>query len=197
VATPIDERERQELCDLFDELGPDAATLCVGWTTADLAAHLVLREHFHRWPDDRLATEKAKGMRSLVSRLRAGAPLIPWRVPGLRVMLNGTEYLIHHEDVRRANGRGRREDRPDLDDLAWRSTGFVGRRMARSIRPFSVEVRAPGKATKRFGSGPSVVLSGSPTELLLFLSGRRANAAVELTGNSEAVATIEKTDRGL
>ncbi len=40
----IDQRERAELCDLFDELGPDAPTLCGDWTTADLAAHLVVRE---------------------------------------------------------------------------------------------------------------------------------------------------------
>jgi len=30
---------------LLDKTGPDAPTLCSGWTTGDLAAHLVLREH--------------------------------------------------------------------------------------------------------------------------------------------------------
>src|SRR5581483_3090843 len=38
-------RERLALCDLLDKTGPDAPTLCEGWTTGDLAAHLVLREH--------------------------------------------------------------------------------------------------------------------------------------------------------
>src|SRR5215468_5331792 len=37
--------ERAALCALLDETGPDAPTLCEGWTTLDLAAHLVLREH--------------------------------------------------------------------------------------------------------------------------------------------------------
>ena len=37
--------ERQELCDLFESVGPDHPTLCEGWTAADLAAHLVLREN--------------------------------------------------------------------------------------------------------------------------------------------------------
>ena len=41
---PLDARERRELSDLFEELGPDAPTLCEGWTTEDLAAHLVVRE---------------------------------------------------------------------------------------------------------------------------------------------------------
>src|SRR5262249_52743320 len=40
----FDAVERAELCDLLDELGPDAPTLLDGWTTRDLAAHLVLRE---------------------------------------------------------------------------------------------------------------------------------------------------------
>ena len=37
-------RERAALCDLFAEVGPDAPTLCAGWTTRDLAAHLLVRE---------------------------------------------------------------------------------------------------------------------------------------------------------
>ena len=41
----FDALERQQLCELFVELGPDAPTLLEPWTTRDLAAHLVLREH--------------------------------------------------------------------------------------------------------------------------------------------------------
>src|SRR5260370_9920435 len=37
--------ERFALCTLLDETGPAAPTLCKGWATLDLAAHLVLREH--------------------------------------------------------------------------------------------------------------------------------------------------------
>ncbi|MGH3682284.1 MAG: maleylpyruvate isomerase family mycothiol-dependent enzyme, partial [Natronosporangium sp.] len=36
--------ERLALCDLLTDLGPDQPTLCAGWTTRDLAAHLVARE---------------------------------------------------------------------------------------------------------------------------------------------------------
>ncbi|MHB1139691.1 MAG: maleylpyruvate isomerase N-terminal domain-containing protein, partial [Microthrixaceae bacterium] len=46
-------RERAELCELFEIVGPDVATLCEGWTTRDLAAHLVVRE---RRPDAALAS---------------------------------------------------------------------------------------------------------------------------------------------
>ena len=36
--------ERARLADLLLEKGPDAPTLCGGWSTRDLAAHLWLRE---------------------------------------------------------------------------------------------------------------------------------------------------------
>jgi uncharacterized protein (TIGR03083 family) len=44
AAPTLARAERAALCDLFDEVGPDAPTLCAGWTTRDLAAHLVIRE---------------------------------------------------------------------------------------------------------------------------------------------------------
>ena len=42
------QKERNTLCDLFVERGSKSPTLCEGWLTADLAAHLVVRE---RRPD--------------------------------------------------------------------------------------------------------------------------------------------------
>ena len=40
--------ERKQLADLLTSTGPDAPTLCEGWTTRDLAAHIVVRD---RRPD--------------------------------------------------------------------------------------------------------------------------------------------------
>jgi uncharacterized protein (TIGR03085 family) len=193
VTEPIDVRERREICDLLLELGPDAPTLCEGWTTADLAAHMVLREHFQRWPDPKLAAEKAKGFPAVVSRLRAGAPLVPWRLPRLRNVLNGMEFFTHHEDVRRANGRQPRPTMPDLEALSWRMTGYNGRRLARLIRPYSIELVSPDGATRRFGAGEAAILTGPATELVLYLSGRRATSHVTLSGDPDAVATVERT----
>ncbi|SDK54148.1 TIGR03085 family protein [Glycomyces sambucus] len=188
---PVDERERLELCGLLAETGPDAPTLCEGWTTLDLAAHLVLREHFSRWDDERLAGEKAKGLPALIGRLRAGAPAVPWRIPGLRTLLNGAEFLIHHEDVRRANGMEPRTGRPDLDALAWRTVRLSGWQAARKIRPHGLELRVPGGPTRRFGADGGAVLTGPPVELLLYLSGRREAARVEVAGDPGAVAALD------
>ncbi|SDD17109.1 maleylpyruvate isomerase family mycothiol-dependent enzyme [Glycomyces harbinensis] len=195
--TPIDMREREDLCDLLAELGPDAPTLCEGWNTIDLAAHLVLREHFARGTDERMAAEKSKGLPALVDRLRGGAPLVPWRLPGLRTAMNGVEYFIHHEDVRRANGLDRRTDRPDLEALAWRATGFLGRRAARRIRPHGLELRPPEGGPRHFGPAGGAVLQGEPTELLLYLSGRRDGARVQLGGDAEAAAALRGAGTGL
>jgi hypothetical protein len=41
----FDDAERAQLSDLLDELGPDAPTLLAPWTTRDIAAHLILRDH--------------------------------------------------------------------------------------------------------------------------------------------------------
>ncbi len=197
MAVPIDERERLDLCDLLDQLGPDAPTLCHGWTTSDMAAHLVLREHFRRWGDDRRAKEKAKGYTYLVVRIRAGAPLVPWRIPGARTLANGLEYFIHHEDVRRANRQGPRADVPELEALAWRMSGFLGRRLARQARPFGLELVSPDGRNRAFGAGPKAALSGRPTELVLYLAGRRSAANVALTGPDDAVAAVRQAQTSL
>jgi uncharacterized protein (TIGR03085 family) len=197
MTEPIDSRERRQLCDLLLELGPDAPTLCEGWTTADLTAHLVLRDHFRRSPADRIAAEKAKGFSALVARLRAGAPVVPWRIPRIRNVLSGIEYFIHHEDVRRANGRGPRNDIDDVDALAWRMTRFLGRRLARGVRPFGLELVRPDGAHHVFGSGPTAILRGRPTELLLFVAGRRSTAQVTVEGEADAVAAVERAQTRL
>ncbi|NUQ90804.1 MAG: maleylpyruvate isomerase family mycothiol-dependent enzyme [Glycomyces artemisiae] len=189
---PLDERERLDLCDLLDELGPDAPTLCEGWTTLDLAAHLVLREHFSKWTDEKRAVEKAKGLPALTARLRAGAPALPWRIPGVRNLLNGTEYLIHHEDVRRANGLAPRTGRPDLDKIAWATVRLTARGTARRIRPHGLEISTRAGESRHYGPPGGAVLTGHPVELLLYLSGRRDASETDLTGDPEAVAALRR-----
>jgi uncharacterized protein (TIGR03085 family) len=194
MTEPIDVRERRAICDILVELGPDAPTLCEGWTTADLAAHLVLREHYHRWSDAQRAAEKAKGYPALIARLRAGAPLVPWRLPRIRNVVNGLEYFIHHEDVRRANGRAPRPQADDVEALYWRMIGYTARRVARRIRPYGLELVLPDGRRHSFGSGAMATLTGPASELGLYLAGRRATAQVTLTGAPRAIAAVEQAD---
>jgi uncharacterized protein (TIGR03085 family) len=209
---PLDARERAELCDLFVAKGPDAPTLCEGWATLDLAAHLVMREHDPRsglaiLGGDRFSSletklmdrARAQGYEALVERLRAGPPLVPWRMPGLRELLNLNEWFVHHEDVRRAGaGAAEPRDRPDLDAALWTMLRRGSRMMLRKVKGTGVALAAPG-----FGEvpaqrdGSSVRLVGGPQELMLYLNGRRTVAAVEVTGPDEGRAALEAADLGV
>jgi uncharacterized protein (TIGR03085 family) len=127
--------ERLALAALLDQAGPDAPTLCAGWQTRDLAAHVVLRE---RRPDagagmigGPLAGYTARVQRQYLDRysypelielFKAGPPrLSPFAIPGFDEMVNTVEYFVHHEDVRRAaEGWTERKLSPGLADALWK-----------------------------------------------------------------------------
>jgi uncharacterized protein (TIGR03085 family) len=205
---PLDQREREELCDLLLELGPDAPTLCEGWTTLDLAAHLASRERepwasgglmFERlapYTERRRQAWKTKGLDALVARLRPGPP-VWYRVPPMRTLVNLNEWAIHHEDVRRADGRGRRSDRTDLDDAIWRGLRRGARFLTRRVKGAGLDLVTPS-GDRAAGSGePRAELHGAPLELLLYLAGRRSVAEVELSGPAPAVEAVEAAAFGL
>nr|WP_204331961.1 TIGR03085 family metal-binding protein [Geodermatophilus sabuli] len=188
-------RERAELADLLERLGPDAPTCCAGWSTAHLAAHLVVRE---RRPDalpglgveqlgvarpltawshrleDRLRTSTP--FPEVVGRLRAGPPAwSPMGLPGLADAVNTAEFVIHHEDVRRAqpDWTARTLDRADQDRL-WGAAVLFARRQRGGAVLRRTDVPADAK---RIGGGGTAV-AGEPLELLLWAAGRRDVARV-------------------
>ena len=211
MAAPLDARERQQLCELLVALGPDAPTLCEGWTTADLAAHLVVRERdprsapgillggrFEAYTDRLTDRQKARGYEATVDRIRSGPPPVPWRVPKLRELLNLQEYFVHHEDVRRANGLDRRVDNDEVEEALWRNLRRGARLMVRKVRDVGVELQRPGYEpfTARKGS-PVVRVVGEPGEIVLRLLGRTPAAQVELRGDAAAVAAFERAELGI
>jgi uncharacterized protein (TIGR03085 family) len=118
------------------------------------------------------------------------------RGPGLRALLNLNEYFVHHEDVRRPNGRAPRTDRTDLDDALW---GFMRRGAWFQLRSVKARVTldAPGRGTIVHGSGPEVTLTGPPQELALYLNGRRDAALVTFEGEPAAVAALSRARLGV
>lgn len=192
--------ERAAICDSFDEFGPDAPTLCVGWNTRDLAAHLVLRE---TRPDaaagivvpvlagwtKRVQSRLAAGdFTVLVRRLRNGPPTLSWfRPPRLDAAGNGVEFFVHHEDVRRAQPgwQPRTLDAATTEYLwrrACRMANFALRRENQAIefvRDDTGErqlVRRP--RSSRLTASETMTISGAPAELLMFVFGRRDHALV-------------------
>ena len=127
--------ERLALAALLEETGPDAPTLCAGWQTRDLAAHVVVRE---RRPDagvgmvgGPLAGYTARVQQGYLDRysypqligfFRSGPPpLSPFAIPGADQAANTVEYFVHHEDVRRGSqGWTERELPPGLSDALWK-----------------------------------------------------------------------------
>jgi uncharacterized protein (TIGR03085 family) len=187
------------MCLRFDELGPDAPTLCEGWTTFDLAAHLVMRERnplaapgimvssLSSLADRGMAREKRKGYARVVERVRTGPPLGPFAVPGLRDQINLVEYAVHHEDVRRANGMSPRADIADLQDALWskirRLARFAIRGVPKGVGIDLVRTDVADTATARSGERVATV-AGEPVEILLWAYGRGDHAEVELGGAS-------------
>jgi uncharacterized protein (TIGR03085 family) len=204
------QRERRSLAELFLRVGPDAPTLCEGWATADLAAHLVVRE---RRPDaalglvvgalaghlDRVqrSVRDGRSFEALVALVRGGPPL-PLKPGFIDEPMNTAEYFIHHEDVRRAQPDWAvRELDPALERALWSRVRLMSR-MARRASPVGLELVAPGYGRVQVRTGePGVTASGPPGELLLFLSGRQAAARVELTGPEGAVEQVRRASFGL
>ena len=210
---PLDAQERAKLCDLFVELGAGAPTLCEGWTTADLAAHLVVRERdprsgpgillggrFAEYTEKLMARQKARGYEQTVDQIRNGPPLVPWGIPKVRTLLNLQEYFVHHEDVRRANGRGRRTDSgtAEVEDALWGMLRRGAGMQLRRVKDVGVELARPGGDTITARKGEPVVrVVGAPGELVLRLFGRTSAAEVELQGDPTAVAAFESASLGI
>ena len=203
--------ERQQLCDLFVELGSDAATVLEGWTTLDLAAHLVLREReltaapglvvpgpWGRFAERRRLALKDRPFDELVTTVRSGPPPGLFRLGWVRSFANLNEFFVHHEDVRRANGLEPRVLPSDEDAALFRNVSRGGRILARRLRGAGLELSWAGTdrvvTVKR--STPVARVDGSPGELLLFLFGR-AEARVDVNGPPDAVAAVKGTSFGM
>ncbi|GAB2976549.1 TIGR03085 family metal-binding protein [Amycolatopsis acidiphila] len=202
--------ERQALSALLDQVGPDAPTLCEGWQTRDLAAHLVLREHrpdaaagimvpplagHTRRVQDQYA---AKPWSELVEQVRSGpAWFWPTRIGAVDEAANGAEFLVHHEDVRRGQpGWEPRAADPARDAAAWRSVKAVSKLNLRKS-PVGVVLRTPDGRQATVKAGPDVVtVVGAPVELLLFVFGRDA-VRVEFEGDAAAIGQLRELSRGI
>jgi uncharacterized protein (TIGR03085 family) len=209
---PPHRAERAALCDLFVQKGPDAPTLCEGWLTYDLAAHLFIRE---RRPLSgpglvmggaaaRLTariltrTKETHSYADLVARVRSGPPAV--LAPFDKVM-NLTEYFVHHEDVRRGGGDNTPrtpEELAAVEAALWKSLQRAGKFMTRPLKGTGLDLVTPGgDVIHARTETPCATLTGTPGEIVLFLSGRKAAALVEFGGPPEAVEVVRAAKFGL
>ena len=209
--------ERDALADTLIRVGPDAPTLCTGWSAADLAAHLVIREGrpiasmgivvkplaplTERVQN---STKERVPFAKLVDRIRQGPP--PWslfKIGPFDTAGNTFEYFVHHEDLRRAVGDGPRElDAAQSDDL-WNRLRRQAKLAFRSVPVGVTLVRTEDDGGRRqtvvakAATPLMVTVSGPAGELVLFAFGRKDAARVTLTGDDAAVERLRGAKLGI
>jgi uncharacterized protein (TIGR03085 family) len=217
--------ERRALAETLRAVDPDSPTLSGEWTAAQLAAHLVLRERsaielLGRLPQPRLRRIAQRRIDDLVAAqpygrivdaLEAGPSwrdaqwpvptAVVWSLPPVRELANLLEYLVHHEDVRRAvPGWAPRALPPEVQAAVWRRLPVSAQLSMRTL-PVGVALAWPGHGQHRTlrarRRGVAVTVSGDPVELTLFAFGRRAVARVDLDGDAADLATVRGTPIGI
>ncbi|HXW78409.1 MAG TPA: TIGR03085 family metal-binding protein [Acidimicrobiales bacterium] len=196
---PFCQRERSALCDLLAELGPDVPTLCAGWTSADLAAHLYVRDrrldtgpgNVVKWPPFGGWTKRVQDNArdtlkwgALLKGIRSGPPAA---VKPFDRALNTIEYYVHHEDVRRAQPEwAPRVLAPKDDEALWHHIssmrfGYLFSSQVLRRAPAAARLEAPGREpillTK---NGQGTVVRGPVGEVTLWLLGRKEVAQVDV-----------------
>ena len=204
----VAQRERAALVETLRVVGPEAPTLCEGWNTRDLAAHLVIREyrldaspgiliplfagHTAKVQDN---VAQHTDWNELVDKVASGPPVYsPLKL--LDPLANVGEMFIHHEDVRRAQpGWQPRVLDAALAAALRRNLRLMGRLTLAKV-PGRVALRtADGQTVLTAGRGPAVTVTGAPEELLLFSVGRQAK--VEFDGDAATVQAVRDAPKGL
>lgn len=195
-------QQRERLANTLRSAGPDAPTLCEGWTTGDLAAHLVVRETSTAAlgivvPAFAAKTEQAmtalrdsEPYGEIVDTFAAGPT--SWVRQRLDEAMNLAEFFVHCEDVLRAgdwDGHRRTLD-PRLEDALWDRLKPMARLMyRRSPVPVALYRDSGDTLVAKRGTG-GVRITGRPGELVLHAFGRPAVADVEVAGPPDALAAF-------
>lgn len=196
--------ERTKMVALFHKLGPDAPTLCEGWTTRDLAVHLWVRENrpdaaagiFVNALSGRLEKESRKVSERDFDELvddwgRGAAAYNPVRF--VDAQQNFVEHFVHHEDIRRANGMGPRDFSAHIKQQMHSYLKLLAKvALRKSERPVILQPEGLPRivAADTHGvadKGDAVVrVSGEVGELILWSFGRDA-AEVKVEGDAGAI----------
>ncbi|MCU1594335.1 MAG: hypothetical protein JWO12_1727 [Frankiales bacterium] len=200
-------RERADLLKLLAALGPDEPTLCEGWTTHDLAAHLVARERtvlagpglvvpaLHRLTERYERSARTTPYEDLLKLLEKGPR--PWS-PVANPLANVHEMFVHHEDVRRPQGLGARQLSRELEDALWERLFGIGPVFTRRAKGLGITLVTAGARSMRVRRGAGeVVLRGEVGELFLWTFGRRSAAEVSVEGSRDAVDQVNQVPLGI
>ena len=194
AAQPVSQSERVALADLLEQLGPDQPTRCEGWTTRDLATHLVVRDRrpdampgvvvggpFAGWTAKVQARAARRPFGELVAEVRSGPPAwVPTSWPAVDRLVNTVEMVIHHEDVRRAQPDWAPRELPArVQDQLWSSVPLLARGGAAPrtagglvVRRSDVPDGAAGSERRLRKGTPTTTVTRAPPAALLCVTGR-------------------------
>jgi uncharacterized protein (TIGR03085 family) len=203
--------ERAALVEAMRAAGPDAPTLCEGWTVRDLAAHLVIRERrpdaaagivlppLRGWGDHVRRGYAARPFDELLELVADGPPVTSgFALPGVDARLNLVEHFVHCEDVRRAAPGWTPRELPEARQRAFAAMMSSRGKYFLRHSPVGVRLQTPdGEVLADVGDEPRVTLTGRPAELVLYAFGRTAQAQVELDGPADALAAFRTMRLGV
>jgi uncharacterized protein (TIGR03085 family) len=203
--------ERAALVEAMRAAGPDAPTLCEGWTVRDLAAHLVIRERrpdaaagivvppLRGWGDHVRRSYAAKPFDELLDLVADGPPITSgFALPGVDARLNLVEHFVHCEDVRRAAPGWTPRELPDSRQRAFAKMLSLRGKYFLRHSPVGVRLRTPdGQTLADVGDEPRITLTGRPAELVLYAFGRKDQAQVELDGPADALEAFRAMRLGV
>ena len=185
VTAVLRDAARDVFCEVLRSVEPTAPTLCDGWTAHRLAAHVsalsddpwvwVLKVTSPVKVDQRLAAiEERSSYEELIGRIS--------RMRGFRCMpfdaLEGNrhalgEFVIHTEDVRRANGLVAAAPVGELADALWQRTQVAARQLHRRGPGLRLVRTDAAGAEFEVVEGEGSGVSGPVLEVLLWVYGRR------------------------
>ena len=197
--------ERAALARALGDLGPGQPTLCEGWQTQHLAAHVVLRDQ-KPWARSARATSELAAraedpvfFEGLVAEAAQGPR---WPSPRSRAAetMNLLELYVHTEDVVRAQPGGVQaaagEVRsPEHEAALWSHFRQYARLIYRRVPTgvILVVTGGPRVVARRPRRGHrSVVVSGPVTELIMHGFGRGAASTVAVDGAPADVAAFSE-----
>ena len=202
--------ERSGICQTLRQLGPDQPTLCQGWTTKDLLVHLIVRENrpdaavglfipfLSSYTESISKKYKEKTFEELIT-LFENVPKSPspFSLPKVDEIANTFEFLVHHEDILRAQSNY--QPRKLTDEEAK----FIWSRFTKSAVFFMRKVKVGVVAKTEQGTytlkrGDDVVtISGNIIDLVMFAFGRKDKTEINFEGNPSAIERLKNSDLSL
>lgn len=208
--TSLAKRERFAMAQTFRNLGPDAPTLCEGWNAFDLLLHLIIREN----RPDAAAGIVIPGMKNYANKIKEGLRLKGFEtlvqefangprnlsifsLPGVDDLANTIEFVIHHEDLLRAQANYSPRVFSDEDKkILWKGFTKTGKFFLFKAKVGVIAKSEQGTYTMKSGNS-CVTIEGDVIDLWLYTYGRKTAANIKFDGDEKSIKILQETKLGI